>query len=593
MTKYLASIFLCLVLCSCGTQVQIAKQKEAKYLTLINWNNSWDEKIFDQAKESNKPIILSLEARWCHWCHVMTEETYTNPEISKLLNENFIPVRIDQDSNSYLSNRYKDYGWPATIIFNSKGEELLKKAGYIEANELKEILDDVLKNPNKKINPAKTFQYASSSSLDAITKSTLIKRYKSSLDLRNGGLKTRQKYIDRDTMEYALGAGLKGDSTSKNFSILTLNQGLYLLDKEFGGFYQYSTAGRWDKAHYEKLTEIQAEYIRIYSLAYLFTQDPNYKKAVQQTFDYMNQFMSNKEGAFYASQDADLIRGEKATNYFKLSKSSRLKLGVPPIDTNIFANKNGLMIEALINAYRMNSDEKFLRRAIKAYNAIKKSNYRDGYYIHSSQDPQPYLADNLYMGRAELALYLSTAERHWLKKAIKTAAYITKNFKAKEPGYLSLSQEAINSSKVNSILKPEPILSENLKLLRFLNLLAKYSGNEHFMQEAKNIMRYTGSSDLIQNISTEPGILIADEEINEAPIHFTILGSKKDPKASSLFKHSLKYPSSYIRVEWFDPQEGRLMNHDVEYPPLKQAAAFKCENKTCSLPIYNPKELFN
>lgn len=86
----------------------------------IEWQ-PWSDAIFDQARRENKFVLLDLEAVWCHWCHVMDETTYKTPEVISLTKSKYIPVRVDQDSRPDLSNRYEDYGWPATIVFGSGG----------------------------------------------------------------------------------------------------------------------------------------------------------------------------------------------------------------------------------------------------------------------------------------------------------------------------------------------------------------------------------------------------------------------------------------------------------------------------------------
>ena len=83
------------------------------------------------------------------------------------------------------------------------------------------------------------------------------------------------------------------------------------------------------------------------------------------------------------------------------------------------------------------------------------------------------------------------------------------------------------------------------------------------------------------------GILLADRELSVPPMHVTIVGSKKDPKARVLFAAACAQPGPYKRVEWSDPGEEKLPNPDVEFPPLEQAAAFVCTDRRCSAPIYD------
>src|SRR5271168_1303361 len=114
----------------------------------IPWQ-AWSQAAFDQAKNENKPVILDLKAVWCHWCHVMDSKTYNNPTVVSLLRDHFVNLQVDQDSRPDLSNRYQDYGWPATIIFSPSGAEIVKRAGYIPPDEMISLLKEVIKNPNE------------------------------------------------------------------------------------------------------------------------------------------------------------------------------------------------------------------------------------------------------------------------------------------------------------------------------------------------------------------------------------------------------------------------------------------------------------
>jgi len=76
----------------------------------------WSDQVFSDAKRTHRFVLLDLEAVWCHWCHVMDANTYSDPKVIKLLQSRYIVVKVDQDSRPDLSNRYEDYGWPATVV---------------------------------------------------------------------------------------------------------------------------------------------------------------------------------------------------------------------------------------------------------------------------------------------------------------------------------------------------------------------------------------------------------------------------------------------------------------------------------------------
>src|SRR5262245_36102331 len=106
MIKPFHSISLSLALCLAASAATGGKPEQ------IQWPD-WSDAVFDQARRENKFVVLDLEAIWCHWCHVMAETTYKNPEVIGLMQSKYIAVRVDQDARPDLSNRYEDYGWPA------------------------------------------------------------------------------------------------------------------------------------------------------------------------------------------------------------------------------------------------------------------------------------------------------------------------------------------------------------------------------------------------------------------------------------------------------------------------------------------------
>src|SRR5438067_3298284 len=104
----------------------------------IDWQ-PWSDGVFDRARRENRFVLLDLEAVWCHWCHVMDETTYADPKVAALINARYVAVKVDQDSRPDLSNRYEDYGWPATIVFNESGGEIVKRRGYMPPDEMASI----------------------------------------------------------------------------------------------------------------------------------------------------------------------------------------------------------------------------------------------------------------------------------------------------------------------------------------------------------------------------------------------------------------------------------------------------------------------
>ncbi|MBP9837800.1 MAG: thioredoxin domain-containing protein [Proteobacteria bacterium] len=558
----------------------------------IRWINKFDKSTFKQAQQEKKLLILNLEAVWCHWCHVMAESTYSDKRIIELVNNKYLPLKVDQDARPDLSNRYRDYGWPATIIFNSQGEELEKLTGYVEPDEMYNILQESLKNPfPKKEAVSKTVVSVVGSGLDTSLKETLLSKYRKAIDTEKGGLKTGHRYIDSDTLEYAIKLAAKEDKDLEQFAKLTLRENENLLDKEWGGVYQYSVRSVWTRPHYEKIAEKQADNIKIYSLAYSLWNDDKYRIFIEKVYQYLSGFLQNQEGAFYVSQDADLVRGQHSDDYFMLSDQERRKKGIPVIDTNVYSNENGKIISSLTYAYAATGESKYLDAAIKATNWILANRVLEDTaevlsFKHGEKDKKSlYLCDNLFMANAMLRLYAVTGNRDWLVRAKKATAFMLNNFKTSDDlGYYTAIDE-------ESLLPPKALISENIAVVRLLAPLAHYTGEEKYKNAAKPALNLLSIKELsLENIS-EIGVVLADEELNNPPTHLTIVAAKADETGKKLFAEALKYPASYKRTEWWDKSEGTMPNADVQYPTFPKAAAYVCTNKRCSLPIFKVEDL--
>ncbi len=553
----------------------------------VKWQ-SWSGDIFEIAQKENKLVLLDLEAVWCHWCHVMDEKTYSDPKVRELLASNYISVRVDQDSRPDLSNRYEDYGWPATIIFNSKGEELAKRAGYIEPAEMRSMLkafvDDPTPGPSVTTEP--TSEASNASTLSSDLRARLEKSFFDTYDEKFGGWGTGHKFMDPDLMEHALILSWKGDRKAMGMATQTLDAARALIDPVWGGVYQYSTGGRWDEPHFEKIIYYQANDLKMYALAYLLWKRPADLKSATDIYRFLTKFLLSPEGAFYTSQDADVVRGEHSSAYFKKSDKERRKIGMPATDKHIYARENGWAIEAIVAYYCVTNDETALNQAKQAAAWIEKNrSLPNGGFRHDEQDAAgPYLADTLAMARAFVQLYSVTGDRDWLVHARDAGDFIIARFKQPSNGFLS-------SQFGTAGLSARPQRDENISAVRFFNLLTHYTGNNAYRAAAEHAMKYLSHPTVAEKLPPS-GILLAGMEMAEDPVHVTVIGKTSNPKTTELFRTArLAFPVTYRRLEFWDPARKPLMNPDVQYPPLETPAAFVCANKRCSLPIFTVDKL--
>jgi hypothetical protein len=576
----------------------------------LKWRD-FDPSIFAEAKRDHKFVLLDLEAVWCHWCHVMDAETYSDVAVQKLLNSKYICVRVDQDARPDLSNKYEEYGWPATIIFNEDGGEIVKRTGYINPARMARLLSAIIKDPSPEeaeVSTSVTPTVASSSSSSSSSNSTressadsspvvghnsasklkvalpaalrqeLIAKHIAGNDSKYGAWGTFQKFLDFDSVEYAMVQGLAGDGDSVVRATAALDGELNLLDSAFGGVYQYSTDGDWAHPHFEKIMQTQAENMRLYAIAYRLYGEARYLNAAKTIARYLQEFLSAPDGAFYTSQDADLVSGVHSGEYFTLGSAERLKQGLPRIDKHSYARENGWAINAMVELYLASGDKQYLERAIKAADwvvanrKLKLGSDRQLGFCHGDNDKVgPFLGDNLAMARSFLALYRATAERKWLTQAEQTTNFIDSQFK-----------QSIRSATID----------ENVQLVRFANLLYQYTGDKKYHALADQALSFLVLPETANRRKVfVAGILLADQEMQAEPIHITVVGSKADEQANALFAAAAALPAPYMRVEWFDAKDGPLPNTSVELPQLPKAAAFLCGNGRCSTPAYKVEAL--
>ncbi len=554
----------------------------------IEWQ-PWSDAIFAQAKKENRFVLLDVEAVWCHWCHVMDAETYADPKVIALVRQKYLAVKVDQDSRPDISNRYEDYGWPATVVFNPDGGEIVKRQGYLPpplmASMLQAIIDDP--SPGPSIEKEVPLMPSSTAGLTEGMRKKLEQVIRDDYDHKNHGWGTVQKFLDWDLIEFCLEQSIAGDRSFERMARETLDAQLQLIDPVWGGVYQYSTDGDWQHPHFEKIMQFQAEDLHIYAEAYALWRDPKYLEAATRIRGYLRDFLTCPEGAFYTSQDADLVEGEHSADYFALDDAARRARGIPRIDQHIYTRENGWAINGLATLAAVTGDARALAEATCAADwIVAHRSLGKGGFSHGEKDAGgPYFGDQVYLARAFLKLYEVTADRKWLARAKETAQFAADHFRG-AAGYVAFQ------GSLGKALAPKPQVDENTAFARLANRLHHDTGVAAERTRAEHAMRFLAAPGVAARRGfLVGGILLADRELSRPPLHLTIVGGKGDPKARELFAAALGVAAPYRRLEWWDAKEGPLPNPDVEYPALERAAAFVCTERTCSAPIFDAAKI--
>ncbi len=556
----------------------------------IAWTD-WSDSAFERARADGRLVLLDLGAVWCHWCHVMEETTYKDPEVVSLIQTRFVPVRVDQDARPDLSNRYEDYGWPATVVFDSAGQELVKFQGYIEPERMRGLLRAVIADPT----PGPSVETAAGPSVGegaALTdaerrelQAILVNRY----DTKHGGWGTSHKYLDWDSVEWCLLRAREGDRGAERMARETLDRQLKLIDPVWGGVYQYSDSGDWDHPHFEKIMSMQAEDLRLYAQAYAQWGEPRYLQAARDIHRFLTAFLRGPDGAFYVSQDADVVRGEHSAGYFALGDAQRRARGVPRVDTHLYTRETAWGATALLALHAATGEEAHLRGAVQAAEWILANRaLQGGGFRHDAADVAgPYLGDSVAAARLFLALYAATGERPWLERAETTLAFVAARFRRE--GVAGLVTAVAAGPLDRPALRPPPgqlaapQRDENITLARVANLAFHYTANPAHRELADQALRYLARPDVARRFNTG-GVLLADWERARDPLHVTVVGARTEPVSRALLDTALREPAGYKRVELWDPAEGPLPHADVSFPPRSRPAAYLCTAGRCSAP---------
>ncbi len=495
--------------------------------------------IFEKAKKENKLVLLHLRANWCHWCHVMEEKTYTDPELIKFLQTNFIACMEDHDERQDLTSLYSDYGWPATIIFDSNGNEVFKEAGYISLEEFLPTLKKLKENPqplsqDNVITAPKT----PSDSVKQASLNELTKMFKSSLDIEAGGFVFGQKYIEFATFEYALRHYKKQPDLEK-WLMASVNNSTGIFDTVWGGVFQYSTHNDWNHVHFEKLLAIQARYVKMYCWYYELFNDKEALRKAEHITDYVDRFLAAPRGGYYNAQDADLVPGQKSKEYFELNDAGRIKKGIPAVDTNVYTNENAAYAESLLILWASSGKQTYRSKAIACIDFLMKQRKYKTMYKHGAKYVSTIsLNDNLAMVKTLMLAYRATQIEAYKAEAAALVKEINASFDSGKGYYYAYTG--------NSAIKATYNITENIEACRLLNYCSHFFHDATYKKSAALVFDFLTSAELVNNLSTEPGILSASEELGNEPVSAAFMQKKGEELKAEYVKSAIAFPYFYF-----------------------------------------------
>jgi len=295
----------------------------------VNWY-AWNNETLELAKKENKLILISIGYSSCHWCHVMEHESFEDEEVAAVMNQNFINIKVDREERPDVDQVYMNAvqlitgrgGWPLNCVTLPDGRPIwggtyFPKENWINAlNQLSKLYSET---------PEKAIEYAEKLT-EGIKNSDLIQKnnnqidftvndlnlavnnWKQHMDFDLGGRKGAPKFPMPNNYQFLLRYAIQAeDNEVLDYVNTSLSNvafgGIY--DQIGGGFARYSVDKKWHVPHFEKMLYDNGQLVSLYAEAYQATKNELYKKTVYQTLEFIERELTNNEGAFYSSLDAD------------------------------------------------------------------------------------------------------------------------------------------------------------------------------------------------------------------------------------------------------------------------------------------------
>jgi uncharacterized protein len=320
----------------------------------VDWY-PWGEEALARARAENKPILLSIGYSACHWCHVMERESFEDPETARLMNELFVPIKVDREERPDLDQIYMDAvqafagrgGWPLTMFLTPEGGPFFggtyfppqdrhglpafKRVLASVAQAYRERAQDVAHNVEK-ITEAITAMSGASAPHDELPK-TIVAEAAAALtrhyDRTYGGLGQAPKFPNTFAFSLFLRAlNATADVALAEIVDRTLTHmakgGIY--DQIGGGFHRYSVDQQWLVPHFEKMLYDNALLARLYLDAARALDRGEFLQTAREIFDYVLREMTSPEGGFYSTQDAD-SEGEEGKFFLWTRQEAEAVLG--------------------------------------------------------------------------------------------------------------------------------------------------------------------------------------------------------------------------------------------------------------------------
>jgi len=487
----------------------------------VDWY-PWGDEALEKAKTENKPILVSIGYAACHWCHVMERESFEDEGTARLMNENFINIKIDREERPDLDHIYMDAvqamtgsgGWPLNVFLTptakpfyggtyfppvraynrASWQETLQ--GVISAfNEKRNAIDAQAENLTEHLIKSNSFGLQKPGNTEGLfTKEKVREAFENLMknaDKEWGGFGKAPKFPQTFSIQFLLRYSYFFDETvALSQAILSLDKmiegGLY--DQAGGGFARYATDTEWLVPHFEKMLYDNALLVSVLSEAYQLTKKERYREVIAETMEFIKREMLHPQNGFYSALDAD-SEGEEGKFYVWEKEETELLLGN---DAAIFCDYYDI-------SEKGNWEEKNIlrvRKPLELFGSVHNIAVHDLRIIlergkikllgQRNKRVRPLLDDKIILGWNALMntacskAFAATGNEEYRKLAVDNMEFVLKNFETVHP-------DQFQHTWKNGLSKFPAFLDDYAFLIEALIRLHEITANTAWLLKAKAI----------------------------------------------------------------------------------------------------------
>ncbi len=620
----------------------------------ITWR-PWGAPAFAEARRLGRPVLLSLSAVWCHWCHVMDETSYSNEQVIALVNRDFVPIRVDNDRHPDVNRRYNMGGWPSTAFLTGDGE-VVTGATYIPPHQMIDALERVRDfyaseaprlrsvaaeagapeaTASRTAGPAPPARMAANGAPEAGDSgfdgdpdvpgdipAEIALSIVRAFDQDYGGFGTEPKFPQTDVLEFVLayeaerGAGrphFVAPGSSALVTPLRLREILHttlermsggaIHDHVAGGFFRYATRRDWSEPHYEKMLLDNVALASLYADAVAAAGRP--ADGTDRSDLGPADLYARTAGGVFDYLLTTLWRADRPAfggsqdadeSYYKLGAEDRAAVAAPFVDETLYVDWNGAAAQALLRgAVRLGRPE-LAERAAELLDGLLGLTRADGALPHFVTPGGVAGAGTPLLADqvAVAAALLDLYEWNGRRPALAAAEALAGSAVELFRGADGRYVDRLVGAGESPGLLARPVaaIEDNARLADVLLRLETNTGQSRYRALARDLL-LTWSDGYAQHGIGAAAYGRAILRYLERPAHTVVVGAREHPATRALLDAGRSAPDPLRTVQLLDPADADDAAHmfAAGYPEAAAPAAYVCRGRTCEAPLRDPAEL--